>query len=77
VQGCAEFAGSKGLAVPEGDILLMVSSSIPPAAGLSSSSALVVATAMVLLELWGIAASPHEVAEFTCRWGCADLGPPK
>jgi hypothetical protein len=69
LQGCVEFVDSKRLAVPRGNILLMVSSSIPPAAGLSSSSALVVATAMALLELWGIAASPNEVAEFTCRWG--------
>lgn len=74
LQGCVEFAGSKKLAVPQGNILLLVSSSIPPAAGLSSSSALVVATAMALLELWGIAASPNQVAEFTCRCDCADTG---
>lgn len=67
-RGCVEFAGSKAQAVPDhGNILLMVGSDIPPAAGLSSSSALVVATALALLELWGVAASPQEVAEFTCR----------
>jgi galactokinase len=74
-RGCVEFAGSKAQTVPQhGDILLMVGSDIPPAAGLSSSSALVVATALALLELWGVAASPQEVAEFTCRWGGQTCG---
>jgi N-acetylgalactosamine kinase len=34
--------------------------------GLSSSSALVVAAALALLALWGLPASPAEVAELTC-----------
>lgn len=67
-QGVVEFASSKEQAVPQhSDILLMVGSSVPPAAGLSSSSALVVAAALALLELWGVTATPNEVAEFTCK----------
>lgn len=63
-----EFAAAKQLPVPaNGNILLMVGSDVPAAAGLSSSSALVVATALALLALWGVAAGPGEVAEFTCR----------
>jgi galactokinase len=51
----------------QGSMLLMVGSSVPPAAGLSSSSALVVATALALLQLWGLTATPADVAEFTCK----------
>jgi galactokinase len=68
MQGCIEFASSKRHPVAHsGSILMMVGSSIPPAAGLSSSSALVVAAALALLQLWGLDATPSEVAEFTCK----------
>jgi len=65
-----EFAASKQHLPPQhGSICMMVGSSIPPAAGLSSSSALVVSAALALMDLWGLAASttPEEVAELTCR----------
>lgn len=68
MQGCFEFASSKQHPVAHsGTVLLMVGSSIPPAAGLSSSSALVVASALALLQLWGLEATPSEVADFTCK----------
>eukprot|EP00775_Hariotina_reticulata_P013754 gene13754-13873_t len=46
---------------------LLVDSSVPPAAGLSSSSALVVSSALAFLALWDVPASAAEVAELTCR----------
>jgi galactokinase len=69
-----EFADAKQARVPTsaGDILLLVESSVPPAAGLSSSSALVVATALALLALWQLPASPSEVADLTCRCACVN-----
>ncbi|WIA29079.1 hypothetical protein OEZ86_011590 [Tetradesmus obliquus] len=66
-KGCCEFAAAQQQPIPSSsNILLLVQGDVPPGGGLSSSSALVVAAALALLALWGVPASPAQVAELTC-----------
>jgi len=63
-----ELAVERGAQLPPvTGATLAVAGNIPPGSGLSSSSALVVATALALLAAWGLQASKHEVAEMTAR----------
>ena len=60
VRGVAVQLGARGYAVPGAS--LVVSSELPPGAGLSSSGALEVAVAVALLDLTGASAGPLDLA---------------